>query len=249
MFDTITSVEEHGNCFLKPSSSMKLNFFLSTMWYARKSNGSRTVASQQYSMNYASLLLLIIRAQLFIIPGEHKVRNNCSVGFLSLLSIHIPVGSVPRFFDSCVAPPLLSSVFLRSSKPPAPLYILSPSLAFSLAALSPSCSFPSELNPSSSLNQSSAKQQYQFQRAVLNLADVHARWIIIFLTLLWALAQNESNERMSSLSPCMQGHCFRRSDFFLLTLSTQISSRNHLILLVPWGYPWLGSNPLPGHLD
>lgn len=123
MFDT--SVEIHGDCCFKPSSSMKFNLFLTTMWYAaRKSNGSRTAASQQYPMNYVSLLVLIICAQLSIILGEHKTQNNWSIHFISLLFIDISVGSVPRFFDSWVAPLLLSSVFLRISEPPALLYTL-----------------------------------------------------------------------------------------------------------------------------
>lgn len=136
-FDTITSAEGHGDCCFKPSSSMKFNFFLTTTWYARKSNGSGAAASQQYSMNYASLLLLIICAQLFIILGEHKVQNNCSIHFLSLLSMDVSVGSVPRFFDSCVAPQELpSSGFLRSSEPPALLYTLPMTVFFFSCAFS-----------------------------------------------------------------------------------------------------------------
>lgn len=94
MFDTITSVEDHGDCRFKPSSSMKFNFFLTTMWYARKSDGSRAVVSQKYSMYYTSLLLLILYAQLFITFGEHKVQNNCSIHFLSLFCMDISVGSI-----------------------------------------------------------------------------------------------------------------------------------------------------------
>lgn len=96
MFDT--SVEHHGDCWLKPSSSMNL---LTAMWYARKSKRSRTAVSQQYSTNYASLLLLIRRAQLFIILGEHKVQKNCSIHFFSLFSVDISVGSILHILFLC----------------------------------------------------------------------------------------------------------------------------------------------------
>lgn len=45
------------------------------------------------------IAILIIPVQLFIILGEDKVQNNCSVHFLSFLSVDISAGSVPRLFS------------------------------------------------------------------------------------------------------------------------------------------------------
>lgn len=43
--------------------------------------------------------ILVISVQLFIILGEDKVQNNCSVHFLSLLSTDISAGSIPRLIS------------------------------------------------------------------------------------------------------------------------------------------------------
>lgn len=95
---------------------------------------------------------------------------------------------------------LLDSDFLRSSELPTLLYTV-PMMPFSLASLTSGHSFPLELNPSSSLTLNPAREPSQSQRVAHSLTDVLACWFIIFLTLLWALAQNEGNDRMFSCHP------------------------------------------------
>lgn len=61
--------------------------------------------------------ILVISVQLFITLGEDKVQNNCSVHFLSLLSMDISAGSVPRLF-SLLGFPTSFQFSLSGSEPP-----------------------------------------------------------------------------------------------------------------------------------
>lgn len=148
-------------------------------------------------MCYILLRLLITCAHIFIILGGDKKKSNCSINFLSIFSMDISVELVPRFFRFWCCFWVLS--FWEALKYQLCYTVLM--MPFSLASLTSGHSFPLEFNPSSSLTLNSAEEPYQSQWVVCSLTDVLACWLIIFLTLLWAPAQNEGNNRMFFCHP------------------------------------------------